>query len=135
MQKTALIALALTGASTVGLAGGIDDALVNTVNAGIDRGIASVQAKLPLSFGPGITVTGLRREGRTIVCTMDCQPPPGGWWSTKAVDNLHESLTKRVCADNGKGWFDIGYVTKLLSVWDRDWFIANVVVDSSACGY
>jgi hypothetical protein len=71
MHKTALIALALTGASTVGLAGGIDDAFVNTVNAGIDRGIASVQAKLPLSFGPGITVTGLRREGRTIIYTMD----------------------------------------------------------------
>jgi hypothetical protein len=117
MQKAALIAPALTGAPTVGLAGGIDDALVNTVNAGIDRGIASVQAKLPLSFGPGITITSLRREGRTIIYTMDFQPPPGGRRSTKAVDNLRESLTKRVCADNGKSWFDLGYVTKL-SVWD-----------------
>ena len=48
-------------ASTVGLVGGIDDALVNTVNARIDRGVASVQAKLPLSSGSGITITGLRR--------------------------------------------------------------------------
>jgi hypothetical protein len=60
MQKIALIALALTGAPTVCLAGGIDDALVNTLNAGIERGIASVQAKLPLTFGPGMTVTPKR---------------------------------------------------------------------------
>jgi hypothetical protein len=134
VQKIPLIALALTCAPTVCLGGGIDDALINTLNAGIDRGIASVQAELPLPFGRGLMVAGVRREGRTIIYTMDFQPPPGGGWSTKAVDNLRELLTKRVCADNGKSWFDLGYVTQL-SVWDRDRFIANIVVDSPACGY
>ena len=134
MQKIVLIALALTGLPTACFAGGNDDALVNTLNAGIDRGIASVQAKLPLTFGPGIMVTGVRREERTIIYTMDFQLPPGGWGSTKVVDNLRRSLTKRVCADNGKIWFDLGYITQL-SVWDRDRFITNVVVDRPACSY
>ena len=35
------------------LAGGIDDALVNTVNARIDRGVASVQAKTASLIRPG----------------------------------------------------------------------------------
>jgi hypothetical protein len=94
-------------------AGDNDDALVNTLNAGIDRGVASVQAKLPLTFGAGMMVTGVRRRDRTIIYTMDFQLPPDGWWSTKVVDNLRRSLTKRVCADNGKSWFDLGYVTQL----------------------
>jgi hypothetical protein len=68
---------------------GNDDALVNTLNAGIDRGIASVQAKLPLTFDPGIMVTGVRPEDRTIIYTMDFQLPPvaGGQpkWSTICV--------------------------------------------------
>jgi hypothetical protein len=50
------------------------------------------------------------------------------------VDILRGSLTKRVCAENGKSWFDLGYVTQY-SVWDRDKFIASVVVDKAACGY
>jgi len=52
----------------------------------------------------------------------------------KVIDDMRESLTKRVCADNGKSWFDLGYVTQY-SVWDRDRFIADVVVDKPACGY
>jgi hypothetical protein len=133
MQKIAL-ALALTCAPTVCLAAN-DDALFNTLNAGLDAGINSLQAKLPLKFGPGMTVTAARRESRTITYTLDFQPSAvGGWRSSKVVDNLRASLTKRVCAENGRSWFDLGYVTQY-SLWDRDTFIANVVVDTAACGY
>jgi hypothetical protein len=54
------------------------------------------------------------------------------WWSPKVVDILRASLP-RVCEDNGKSWFDLGYVTKC-SVWDRDRFITTVLVDKAACG-
>lgn len=133
MIQKIVLALALACAPTICLAGN-DDALINTLNAGIDQGIANVEAKLPLKFGPGMTITGAGREGRTIIYTTDFQLPPGGWWSTKVIDNMRELLTKRVCADNGKSWFDLGYVTQY-SVWDRDRFIADVVVDKPACGY
>jgi hypothetical protein len=132
MRKIA-IALALTCAPVVCLATD-DDALINTLNGGIDEGIAALQAKLPLKFAPGMAITGVRRESRTIVYTMDLQPPSDGWWSPKVVDILRASLTKRVCADNGKSWFDLGYVTQC-SVWDRDQFITTVLVDKAACGY
>ncbi len=132
MRKIA-IALALTCAPVVCLAAD-DDALINTLNAGIDEGVAALQAKLPLKFAPGMAITGVRRESRTIVYTMDFQPPPDGGWSPKAVDIMRASLTKRVCEDNGKSWFDLGYVTQC-SVWDRDRFITTVLVDKTACDY
>jgi hypothetical protein len=113
MQKVVFIALALSGVPTAGVAGDNGDALVNSLNAGIDRGIASVQAKLPLKFGRDMTVTGIRRESRTIIYTMDFQLPGLALWPAEVVDNLRESLIKRVCADNGKSWFDLGYVTQL----------------------
>jgi hypothetical protein len=72
MQKIAL-AQALACAPAVCLAAN-DDALFNTLNAGLDAGIASLQSKLPLEFGPGMTVTAARRESRTIIYTLDFQP-------------------------------------------------------------
>ena len=55
-------------------------------------------------------------------------------WSPEVIDILRGSLTKRVCAENGKSWFDLGYVTEY-SVWDRDRFIDTIVVGKAACGY
>jgi hypothetical protein len=132
MRKIAVI-LALALAPSVCPAGN-DTALFNTLNAGIDEGLATLQAQLPLNFGPGMTVTGARREDRTIIYTMNFHPPEGGWWSPKVVDIMRASLTRRVCSENGKSWFDLGYVTQY-SVWDRDRFIADVIVDKAACGY
>jgi hypothetical protein len=40
--------------------------------------IAALQAKLPLKFAPGMAITGVRRESRTIVYTMDFQLPSDG---------------------------------------------------------
>ena len=133
MMKRGLTLVALICAPTLCLAGN-DDALFNTLNAGIDRGIDNIQSELPLTFAPGMAVTGARREGRTIIYTMDFQLPPGGSWSPKVIDILRGSLTKRVCAENGKSWFDLGYVTEY-SVWDRDRFIDTIVVGKAACGY
>jgi hypothetical protein len=76
MRKIA-IALALTCAPVVCLATD-DDALINPLNGGIDEGIAALQAKLPLKFAPGMAITGVRRESRTIVYTMDFQLPSDG---------------------------------------------------------
>jgi hypothetical protein len=42
-----------------------DDALINTLNGGIDEGIAALQAKLPLKFAPGVAITGVRRDRAT----------------------------------------------------------------------
>jgi hypothetical protein len=126
MRKIA-IALALTCAPVVCLAAD-DDALINTLNGGIDRG------------PPGETAAEVRpRHGNNRGAPRKSNNrwtfsyPPMVWWSPKVVDILRASLP-RVCEDNGKSWFDLGYVTKC-SVWDRDRFITTVLVDKAACGY
>ena len=127
MRKIA-IALALTCAPVVCLAAD-DDALINTLNGGIDRGppgetAAEVRPRHGNNRGAPRKSNNRLHDGLSATLRWFGGRPK--WWTFCA------SLP-RVCEDNGKSWFDLGYVTKC-SVWDRDRFITTVLVDKAACG-